>query len=145
MNMVRAGVVNHPAQWAHSGYREIQQPPERYAVIDLQGLMGLCGFTAVGDFQQAHRQWVGEGLDGEIALRDDRWSKAIAVGSLAFVDKVRSELGVKAMHREVVQSDGTYTLREESEAYGGDFASENDPLRLDNTIPWEENIESTET
>jgi len=145
LNMVRAAVVKHPMEWAHSGYREIQQPPERYAVIDLRGLMALCGFTEAGEFQQAHRQWVGEVLDGEMALRDDRWSTAIAVGGLAFVDRVRSELGIKVMHREVVQSDGTYTLREESEAYGGDFASENDTLRLDNTIPWEENVESTET
>jgi len=136
---------NHPADWAHSGYRAIQEPAERYAVIDLQGLMGLCGFSDVRNFQQAHRQWVGEALDGEIAVRDDRWSEAIVVGSLAFVDRVRSELGVKAMHREVVQLGGTYTLREESEAYGGDFASENDTLRLDNAISWEENIESAET
>jgi hypothetical protein len=27
--MVRAGVINHPIKWAHSGYREIQKPPER--------------------------------------------------------------------------------------------------------------------
>ena len=44
-----------------------------------------------------------------------------------------------------VQLDETYTLREESEAYGGNFASENNPLTLDNSISWEENIESTET
>ena len=69
-----------------------------------------------------------------MAVRVDLWSEAIAVDSLAFVDKVRSELGVKAMHREVVQLDGTYTLREESEAYWGNFASENDTLMLDNTI-----------
>ena len=80
-----------------------------------------------------------------MAVRVDLWSEAIAVDSLAFVDKVRSELGVKAMHREGVQLDGTYTLREESEAYGGDFARENDTLTLDNTIPWEENVVSTET
>ena len=145
LNMVRAAVVKHPMEWAQSGYREIQQPPVRYAVIDLQGLSALCGFTEVADFQQAHRQWVGQALDGETGVRDDRWSKAIAVGSLAFVDGVRSALGVKAIHREVAQLDGTYTLREKSEAYGGDFASENDPLRLDNTILWEENVESTET
>jgi putative transposase len=145
LNMVRAGVVKHPAEWAHSGYREIQEPAERYAVIDLPRLIALCGFTEVADFQQAHRQWVGEALDGEMAVREDRWSKAIAVGSLDFVDKVRSELGVKAMHREVVQLDGTSTLREESDAYGSDFVSENDALTLDNTILWEENVEGTET
>ena len=33
MNMVRAGVVQHPGEWAHGGYREIQQPPKRYRII----------------------------------------------------------------------------------------------------------------
>ena len=65
LNMVRAGVVNHPADWVHSGYREIQKPPGRYAVIDLRGLMALCGFTDVADFQRAHRQWVEEALSVE--------------------------------------------------------------------------------
>jgi REP-associated tyrosine transposase len=38
LNMVRAGMVSHPGEWAHSGYREIEEPPKRYAVIDLEGL-----------------------------------------------------------------------------------------------------------
>jgi putative transposase len=45
LNMVRAGVVNHPVKWAHNGYHEIHEPPKRYAVIDLQGLVALCGFA----------------------------------------------------------------------------------------------------
>jgi putative transposase len=45
LNMIRAGVVSHPGEWAHSGYRDIQEPPERYSVIDLQGLTALCGFA----------------------------------------------------------------------------------------------------
>jgi len=80
-----------------------------------------------------------------MAVRDDRWSEAIAVGSLAFVDKVKSELGVKAMHREVADFGGTYLLREPREAYAADFGSESDALRLDNTVPWEKNLENAET
>ena len=49
------------------------------------------------------------------------------------------------MHREVVQLNGTYTRRAESEVYGSDFASENNTLRLDNSILWEENVEGAET
>ncbi len=78
-------------------------------------------------------------------MRDDRWSEAIAVGSLTFVDKVKSELGVKARDREVVGVGGTYTLREESETYAGDLGRESGALMPNNTIPWEKNAESTET
>jgi len=30
LNMVRAGMVSHPEQWGHSGFNEIQTPPQRY-------------------------------------------------------------------------------------------------------------------
>jgi putative transposase len=56
LNMVRASAVDHPSKWQHSGYREIQKPPKRHALIDLAILRGLSGFTDVRDFQTAHRQ-----------------------------------------------------------------------------------------
>jgi REP-associated tyrosine transposase len=96
--MVRAGVVNHPIRWKHGGYREIQNPPERYALLDLQELTALCGFEKVGDFQKAHRDWVDEALKREMVARESRWTEAIAVGSLSFVNTVKSELGFKAAH-----------------------------------------------
>jgi hypothetical protein len=36
--------------------------------------------------------------------------------SLAFAEKIKSELGIKAMYREVDQAGGTFALREHSEA-----------------------------
>lgn len=91
----------------------------------------LCGFSV--DFQQSHHQWVEEALQGEL-VREARWSEAVAVGSLAFAEKVKSELGIKAMHSEVEPAGGTYALREQSEAYGREFASKNAPLSLENTL-----------
>ena len=43
LNMVRAGVVSHPSEWPFNGYNEIQDPPQRYSVIDRERLMGLLG------------------------------------------------------------------------------------------------------
>ena len=77
-------------------------------------------------------------LRDELSVRDARWSEAVAVGSLAFVEKVKSELGIKALHREFEQVDGTYALRESGEAYRGQFDSENEALRAENTLPWEQ-------
>jgi hypothetical protein len=50
--------------------------------------------------------------------KEGRWSEAIAVGNLNFVEKVKSEVGFKAAHRDVIEGDGTYALREQSEASG---------------------------
>jgi hypothetical protein len=50
-------------------------------------------------------------------LREGRWSEAIAIGKLNFVAKVKSELGLKASRREVIDEGGTYALGEQSEPY----------------------------
>ena len=70
-------------------------------------------------------------------MRETRWSKAVALGSLAFVEKVKAELGAKALHRDLEQVDGTYALRESGEAYSGQFDTENEALRPQNILPWE--------
>ena len=54
-------------------------------------------------------------------VRDDRWSEAIAVGSLALVEMVKRDLGIRAMHRDVIKDDGRHALREPAEAYAGGF------------------------
>jgi len=43
---------------------------------------------------------------------------------LAFVEKIKGELGSKAMHRDVEQFEGAHVLREESEVYGFKSAGE---------------------
>ena len=106
-------IVKHPAEWTHGGYREIQNPPERYTIIDLADLSVSCGFTSVMDFQRAHRLWVDEALAREAMRRDARWSEAIAVGSYDFVEKIKRELGAKAVHRDVNEAAGAHTLREQ--------------------------------
>ena len=114
-------------------------------MLDLQELTALCGFEKVGDFQKAHRDWVDEALKHEMVARESRWAEAVAVGSLSFVNTVKSELGFKAAHREVIEQGETYVLREESEAYRSNFAGENEVLSAENARFWSENLEATET
>jgi hypothetical protein len=64
------------------------------------------------------------------------WSEALAIGSQAFVEKIKGELGAKALHRELKQVDGTYALREPGEAYSSHFAVENEALRFKNALLW---------
>lgn len=41
LNMVCAGVVKHPIEYRLSGFNEIQNPPQRYSVIDHVALLDL--------------------------------------------------------------------------------------------------------
>lgn len=51
MNMVRAGVVRHPAEWPFCGYNEIQTPRQRYSLIDYHRLIPLLQMKDIHDFR----------------------------------------------------------------------------------------------
>ncbi len=91
---------------------------------------------SVVDFQRAHRQWVEEALLHDAGKRDARWSEALAVGSQAFVEKVKRELAMKAQYRDVDEADGSYALCEPAIAYTGGFGAKNSVLRAENAIFW---------
>jgi hypothetical protein len=49
---------------------------------------------------------------------------------LAFLKKIKGELGITAMHCKVGQAGKTYTLLESREAYRGEFGRENEALTV---------------
>lgn len=113
LNMVRAGVVSHPAHWPISGYNEIQRPPQRYRIIDFNALCRLTGIPSNASFQAAHRDWVQQTLREGQLQRQSIWSEAVAVGDAAYVDSVRRELGVSAYHRSnTTLPDGTCVIED---------------------------------
>ena len=138
LNMVRAGVVSHPVEWPAGGYREIQSPPQRYRIIDLSELTRLCGEDNFSVFQQGYRQWVEEELKHNRLERDAAWSNSIAVGSSAFVDKIRTALGSKAKSRTVTEEPERSVLREPIATYTADFHPEMDSLRGENRLKWDD-------
>ena len=42
--------------------------------------------------------------------------------TVSFIDQVKNELGFKADHRDVIESDGSYVLRQAAEGYALKFA-----------------------
>ncbi len=103
LNMVRAGVVSHPEKWAHGGYQEIQNPPNRYRIIDTSVLMKYCDVVSLEAFQNLHRNWVEDELQLEPPRMEDHWTQSIAVGSKSFIDQVYKALGVKGKHRNIIE------------------------------------------
>src|SRR4030042_5927310 len=78
LNMVRAGIVKHPSEWAFSGYNEIEAPRERYALIDYGGLRDLLDFRSMSDLAEAYRGWVEEAVKEINHLRDGKWTESVA-------------------------------------------------------------------
>ena len=90
--------------------------------------------------KRSYKEWVEESLARQGRGREPRWTQSIAVGSEAFVEKTRAELGIKAIGREVSGEDGVYELRERDVFYNANFAGENASLRPPNTYFWNKSL-----
>ncbi len=123
LNMVRAGAVEHPAQWAQSGYREIQSPPMRYRIIDIDQLRHVLGYADSKAVRKILREAVQSVLDTGNTDREALWTESVAVGGRKFVEQIKSDLASDTPGRKVAKSHGRYSLREEKKAYRHDFGA----------------------
>jgi len=58
LNMVRAGMVQHPSEYCVGGYNEIQNPPKRYSIIDRVSLRKLCAVKDEHYLRRDYWEWV---------------------------------------------------------------------------------------
>jgi len=136
LNMVRAGVVGHPEQWPHGGYKEIQHPRRKNILIDYETLGYLSGFNNFNSFQSAHRRWVQAELSGGHLKRDDSWTQSIATGSQSFVEAVKMQMRSFAIGRRVRKRVKGYELREPYLPYNALFGAEKSSIEGGNQYFW---------
>jgi hypothetical protein len=134
--MVCAGVVGHPSKWPFYGHNEIQEPKRKNILIDYEKLRAFLGFESYGLVKSYHNKWVNEYLDNGNNIRDDKWTKSIAVGSRGLIEGVKSILGVRAKGRKGKETGGSSQLREASMPYGTYLGVKNDEIAADNAYYW---------
>jgi REP-associated tyrosine transposase len=88
LNMVRAGVVRHPAEWKAGGYHEIQLAPARYRIVDRAATAEVLDLEALPRLATAHAEWIEPALRERGQRRVPEWSESLAVGSRTFVERV---------------------------------------------------------
>lgn len=113
LNMVRAGVVEHPSQWPFCGYHEIMNGKERYRIIDTQALMELTGIGNIKRLRSDYETWIESALERNELKRETRWTESVAVGSKEFIERIKKRLGSKANYRAVRREKACYILKEE--------------------------------
>ncbi len=135
-NMVRAGVVKHPAMWSFCGYNEIQEPRRKNVLIGYEKLQWLLGAGSYDQLRSSHKEWVDEYCEGREKARKDELTGSVAVGSRAFVEKVKSLLGFRAKGREVIKGGEGYQIREGAAFYSAFLRSEEENRCSENTYAW---------
>nr|WP_320011157.1 hypothetical protein [uncultured Desulfobulbus sp.] len=107
-----------------SGYNEIQQPKRKNVLIDYDRLQELLGFDTYGTLQATHRQWFESCLKEGIPLRDDKWSRSVAVGSERFIEELKETMGTMVLGRKIVESGKSFHLREAQASYSSHLGNE---------------------
>ena len=88
LNMVRAGVVSHPVEWAWCGYRELVGEKTRYRLLDMDRLLELLCKNDVKSFVEEYRARIEHAAAARKLKREERWTESIAVGSQAYVRRI---------------------------------------------------------
>ena len=99
--------------------------------------MDLLGVKSISELREAYGGWIDEALEKQDLGRQPRWTESIAVGGEIFVRGTKERLGIKAVGREVIESQGTYELREPGMPYKASFDAENGDLRQGNEFCWD--------
>jgi putative transposase len=135
--MIRIGVVQHFAEWAHGSYLSIQQPPKRYRIINIPALVEQVGFNDITRMQQRLRQWLNEELAMNNSIRKKAWSESLTVGGKGFVENVHILLGKKATNRKITEMLERHALGEQTARYNTIFGAKNRGLSSDNRFLWD--------
>jgi len=117
LNMMRAGVVKHPRDWPFGGYRHILTPPKRYRLTDNEKLMGLLNIRDVERFRETYRNWVDAAMIKGNMARQPQWTESIAIGDKVYVEKVKDQMGYKAIGRKIIEDRDSFVLRETQDPF----------------------------
>lgn len=120
LNMVRAGAVNHPADWDVSGFSEIQSPWKRKGVIDFPELRRLLDVATNKQLADRLKQAAESAID--TSFREEVWTAAVGVGDDSFLSMLKENLGPRALHREIKPTDGQLALQDSPSTYSPRFA-----------------------
>jgi len=117
MNMVRAGIVKHPAEWPFCGYNEILGNRKRFTLINVPALMNLMRINSIDELKATYTEWIKNTLDHGKLWRESLWTESVAVGSQEFVKRTAVALGIRSRGKKLIDLGGTWELREEKSAY----------------------------
>lgn len=111
LNMVRAGVVQHPCQWHFSGYYESTNPCKRGGRLDHASVHKIMQFDSAMELQIARDGWIKTKLTSANLCRESYWTDSIAVGDLAFALKMKRAMAFSQPGRRAQKEPGCFAVR----------------------------------
>ena len=119
LNMVRAGVVAHPAAWPWCGYAELVGQKTRYRLLDVERLLELLGIPDLESFAEQYRTRIEQAIAEKRLQREKRWTESIAVGSRSYVRGIAEAVRYRGRYKPRIEeaADGSWSLWETPSKY----------------------------
>ena len=118
LNMVRAGVVDHPAEWRWCGHDELTGRRLRYRILSLDRLLGSLEMPSVESMREIYRSGVDEMIARREMERDAAWTDALAVGDRLFVERAVAQMRNRSRFEYQPACGGdAWTVHESPETY----------------------------
>jgi putative transposase len=127
LNMVRAGVVQHPEGWAWCGYRELVGKRKRFRLLDVDRLTEILGVSDPSQLAAMHRQRIMEAIEQRRLSREGIWTESIAVGSEAFVKEIAAKNKKRKRLYTTLRADGACCLEEQELSTRGSWTRKRRP------------------
>ena len=105
LNMVRAGVVDHPAEWEYGSYNEFTGKTQRCRIINKAELMNSLHMSDFDDFKKWYLLTLNDKLENIASSKEAFWSRAIAVGDEDWLNEEAPNMGVKRFKIFTVNND----------------------------------------
>ena len=112
LNMVRAGVVSHPAQGPSCSYSEWAGLRRRYTVVDQPASLEWLGGVSLGEFRTNYEAAIQMRIAKGQMAREPRWTESIAVGSRAFVEEIAQTMTHRRQLEYQPTGEGAWALRD---------------------------------
>ncbi|NLF18010.1 MAG: transposase [Lentisphaerae bacterium] len=112
MNMVRAGVVDHPFDWPHGGAQELCGARHRNRICDRARLLWCLGMPEQDEaFDDWYRATLGQLCDQWTTAprREPYWSSAFAVGEAEWLNSIGGDIEDLTPYMEAAIKDGPET------------------------------------
>jgi len=114
LNMVRAGVVTHPAQWPCCSYSEWFGSRRRYGVVDCHECLRVLGGRNLEQFRAHYEALICARLAKDVMAREPHWTESIAVGSRPFVESIAATVTHRQRLDYSTVGESVWVLREHS-------------------------------
>jgi putative transposase len=131
LNMVRAGVVEHPSEWRWCAYDELMGELSRYRIVDIERLLQSLDMARVEDLRRVYQEGIHRQLERRTLARAPEWTESLAVGDRVFVERVARDYQRRGEYSydqlDAGGSEDAWSLRESPAAYDAFSGSKSAP------------------